>query len=96
MDVQLWSDGIWGTMVIARELIAVLRGATEEDVARALERATAPGAVGPMIAEPSDLLSFFNSMLDELIDEAVSKEVEDSIHATALAHIRTMRGDQLQ
>lgn len=77
--------------VNAEELIAILRAATEEDVANARRRAEMEGGVGPVTGEAADLLCFYNMMIDQVIDEAIQARAGLARQDVSIARLRNLR-----
>ena len=82
--------------VTANELILIIRHATEKEVHSALCAGKGNGADSSVAGSPADLLAFFNRMLDAIIDEDILAQAKDSLHTAASAHVRNLKGRQLQ
>lgn len=78
-------------LVKAEELIAILRAATDEDVANARRRAEMEGGVGSVTGEVADLLCFYNMMIDQVIDEAIQAKARLVRQDLPIARLRNLR-----
>lgn len=62
----------------------ILRDATEDDVALALDRAY----VTTPLSDPAELLEFFNRMVDVLTSEDDAAEIEDETNIAAAERLK--------